>query len=99
MTSDEDGRRTLEFDRRDDLHNHDGLQDDRSHAEVVFTEGCDGADAEGQFGRIDRVVRTVLQDEATARDGTATQVTLLKRIVEALQRINSRIAKEVMHRW
>jgi hypothetical protein len=74
----------LELDGCDDLDGHDRLENDRLGLGERLTEGTDGAETEGKLRRIDLMVSTVLEDEATAGDGITRERTLLESLVEAL---------------
>jgi hypothetical protein len=78
------GERTSEFEGRDDLDGHDGLEDDGIRLEVRLAERVDGGEAERELGRVDRVECFIAKDHAHSGDWVPRQRALLDRFKEAL---------------
>lgn len=66
------------------LHSHDGLENDGLCILVCLTKRADGGKLESKFGRINRMGGTVLEDVFDAVYRVSTKGTLFQRFKEAL---------------
>ena len=71
-----------------DLDGHDRLEDDRPRGVVHLAERADRRKPERELGRVDRVRKTVVEDQTRAADGVARERALLECLVEALYNEN-----------
>ena len=60
---------TLEFNRSNDFHIHDWLQNNTLRHLECLTESTDGCKSESQFRRIDGMEGTILEHETASENG------------------------------
>lgn len=77
-------KRTLEFDRSNDLDSHDGLQDSRLCQLECFAESTDSSKSESQLRGINGMESTILENKAAASNRVTRERSLLQCLEETL---------------